>query len=199
MSFFCQLTFRTGPMFPNLPLLFINRTLKDETWARLRLQAHAGQTACLKLGAITIRVSVGTEGLLQRAAADTVDDVTVSLPASVLPLIIESPHEITRHAHIEGSASLADTLAILLQYLRPDVAGWLAPFMGNVLATRSVQVADKLAHNGLQAARLGEDLIYRLLHERLAATPDTQELHSFGDEVTHLSQDLERLEARLRR
>lgn len=185
-------------MLPNLPLLLINRVLRDESWAQRRLKTHAGQTARLELGGITVRVTIDGEGFLQLAAASTADDVTVSLPASAIPLIMDAPHEITRHAHIEGSAALADTLGVLLQHLRPDIAGWLAPFIGDVLAARSVRTAEKAARGGLQIARLGETVIYRLLHEQLRAIPDARELDTFGNEVSRLAQDLEKLEARFR-
>lgn len=186
-------------MLPNLPLLFINRMLRDETWACRRLRAHAGQTARLMIGGVTMRFTIDAEGLLQAASADAGDDVTVSLPQAAIGAILDNPAEITRHAHIDGSAALADTLATLLQHLRPDLAGWLAPFVGDVTAVRATRVAVGITHTGVNIARQGEAAFTGLLQNHLKIAVPGGEFNSWKAEVERLGRDLETLEARLRR
>lgn len=186
-------------MFSNLPLLFINRILRDEVWARKRLAGHAGQTARVEVGNLVLRVTVDTEGLLQPAKAAACDDVSVSLPAAALGVLAENPAEITRHAHIEGSAALADTLATLLQHLRPDLAGWLAPFVGDVMAVRTTRAAHSVARAGISAASQGEAILRGVLQERGPAIVNRREFEEWRSGLEDLRARLEKLEARGRR
>ena len=186
-------------MLPNLPLFFINRTLKGEDWARQRLCSHAGQTARLQIGSLDMRFTVDVDGLLMAAARDATDDVTVSLPASALGVIAENPAEITRYAHIEGSAALADTLATLLQHLRPDLAGWLAPYVGDVLAVRATRTAGIISRTGMAAARQGESVLKGLVQDHLHAATPHAEFDAWKSELEELARRLEKLESRVRR
>lgn len=186
-------------MLPNLPLLFINRMLRDETWACERLRAHAGQTARLAIGGVTLRFTIDADGLLQTAAPDASDDVTVSLPQTAIGAILDNPAEITRHAHIEGSAALADTLATLLQHLRPDLAGWLAPLVGDVAAVRATRLAASITRTGMSTARHGEAVLGSLLQNRLEIAVPREQFDAWKTDVEALGRDLAALEARLRR
>lgn len=186
-------------MLPNLPLFFINRMLRDEDWARQRLLAHSGQTARLELGAFTLRMKIGEDGLLQPADAAAGDDVCVTLPATAFATILEDPSSVTQQAHIEGSAALADTLATLLQHLRPDLAAWLAPLVGDIAAVRASRLAAGASRSGMQAIRHGENLVRGLLQERLQSAVPHAEFDRWKNDVEALNLALASLEARLRR
>lgn len=184
-------------MLPDLPRFFLNRLISSEPWAREALTPHAGQTALLDLGSLILHFTVAEDGLLAAAAADATDTVTVRVPVDALGNLLDAPQELTRHAHIEGSAAFAETLARLLQHLRPDLAAWLAPYTGDVLAVRLAQGTSAVVRAAADSARRGEAFVEHLLREKLDSLPMRTEQEAFQQELTQLAADLDALRLRL--
>ena len=89
----------------------LNHLLGAAPWARSRLQAHAGEVACLRLEALAIRFVITAEGLVAGAADDAPVAVSLHVPASALPRFAMGQFDGAMGAvRIEGNAEFADAL-----------------------------------------------------------------------------------------
>ena len=184
-------------MFADLPLFFINRLLASETWASDLLRPHAGQTAVLELGGFSLRFTVSAEARLHAAAAEASETVSIRVPAEALPDLLDGPENLTRHAHIEGNAAFAETLARLLRHLRPDLAAWLAPQLGDVLATRVARGAHSVGSTALNAGRKLGDATLSLLRDETGVLVSQAEHDAFQQDLADLSAGIEALQKRI--
>jgi ubiquinone biosynthesis accessory factor UbiJ len=184
-------------MLPDLPVFFVNRLLGAQPWATRLLQRHVGQTARLDVGGAQFRVTVLPDGQIKTAAAEEKESVVIIIPAAALACLLDSPEEVIRHTHIEGSAAFADTLGDLLHHLRPDIAAWLAPHLGDVLAVRSANQLHRLGKTTLVFAQHAEEIFGHILHHTPGSLPVHMELQNFQQELGTLANDLETLTARL--
>ncbi len=140
-------------MLEALPLSLINRLLTAEPWAADLLRPHAGQSALLQLGAASLCFTVTEQGALQAAKNRTDVDLILSIAASALPHLFEGPEALRQSAHIEGNARFAESIGLLLQHLRPDLAGHFAPLIGDIAAHRLARGADSLSRYALATGK----------------------------------------------
>ena len=57
-----------------------NHVLAGADWARTRLRLHIGKQACVRIGAWSMHVRVGSEGLLEPGDREAISDVTLGMP-----------------------------------------------------------------------------------------------------------------------
>lgn len=177
----------------------LNHLLAQEPWALAKLAEHAGKTACIDLAVLQIRLHVMADGLLQQAAAETSDNVTLHIKLADLPLILQNPERAFAAVKIVGDAEFASVLALLMQNLHWEAEHDLQKLVGEIAARRMVQGTQQ----GLRQARQGaqkfnENLAEYLLEENpMLVRP--QAVEKFADHVGKLRDDVERLEKRLQR
>ncbi|MDQ7989576.1 MAG: hypothetical protein REI09_08080 [Candidatus Dactylopiibacterium sp.] len=177
-------------MFADLTLALLNRLLAAEPWAGALLRPHAGQTALLELAGWPLRFTVSAEGRLLATAPTVRPDVSIRVPAEALGRLSAGPEALRHAARIEGHAGFAETLATLIEHLRPDLAAWLAPRLGDVLAHRLARGLGQAGRQGLVSGRrLAEAAAERL---RGPSAPLVGR-----DEVARFAALRARLEARL--
>lgn len=184
-------------MFDTLPLSVINRLLAAEAWAAELLRPHAGQSAELNLGGLSLRFTVSEEGTLRAPDANTPMDLQLSIAAGSLMQLFDGPDALRQSAHIEGNARFAETLGLLLQHLRPDLAGHFAPLIGDIAAQRLALTANSL---GRHAMRAGHSLASTALGAFRAPDgllPEQQEMEDFKARLGTLLARLQLLETRL--
>ncbi len=125
----------------------LEHLLRQQSWARERLRAHAGRTIRVVLDTAVpgllprpeLLATVDEEGLLKQADADAVPAVTLHIRPSVdavFEMLREGPQSATRHVRIEGDAALATTLGELARQLRWDAEEDLSRITGDVAARR---------------------------------------------------------------
>jgi len=184
-------------MFADLPLFFINRLLAAEPWAADLLRPHLAQTALLDLAGLQLRFTVGEDIRLHTAAAESENTVSIRVPAEALGTLLEPPENLSQHAHIEGNAAFAEALAKLLKHLRPDLAAWLAPYLGDAVATRATQGLHAASTHALHAGKkLGEALVSQIRDEA-GLVVNRNEYAAFEQDLADLSAGIEALQQRL--
>lgn len=120
----------------------LNRLLQQETWAMAQLSKHSGKTVQLCLGSkISIKAGINSEGLTHTVDSAIQPNVILSIPSenlSQIPLQLrqQDPDKLTQLIHIQGDASLAQTVSYLAQNLRWDTEHTLAKFLGDLVAMR---------------------------------------------------------------
>ncbi|GAB2892043.1 hypothetical protein GCM10027046_21060 [Uliginosibacterium flavum] len=184
-------------MFADLPQFFINRLLAAEAWAAELLRPHVGQTALLELAGARLRFTISDDLRLVSAKDDDATAVTIRVPPEALASLLDGPENLSQHAHIEGNAAFAETLAKLLKHLRPDLAAWLAPYLGDVVASRIAQGAHTLHSSALNAAQKVGNTTLSLIRDEAQLIVSSAEHAAFQQELADLSAGIEALQQRI--
>lgn len=180
-------------MFAELPLTALNRLLASEVWARQLLEPHVGQTAVFEIAGWPLRFTVGEGARLLPAVAGITADVSIRVPVEALGRLSEGPDALRTGARIEGNAGFAETLAKLIQHLRPDLAAWLAPWLGDVLAHRLARSTQALGKAGLETGqRLGAAGL-DILRQNDGPLPSRTEFERFSSGLADLKSRLDKL------
>jgi ubiquinone biosynthesis protein UbiJ len=177
--------------------LFVNHLLAQESWARSKLQKHAGKVACIDLQVFSLRLQISGDGLLQASASEAVADVTIRLQAADLPLIAQNREHAFSYVKIEGDADFANSISHLSQNLRWEAEEDLSKLFGDVAAVRMVSGAKSLLDTVKQAHQnLQENLAEYFLEEQpMLVRPAA--VQGFGAEVNKIRDDTERLMKRI--
>lgn len=192
-------------MLSTIFLSATNHLLAQASWARARLQAHAGRTARLALVPLaTIDFSVSADGHVAEWAGEDAPEVTLRLAVVDLPrLLVDGLESAMRQVRIEGNADFAEALGFVFRHLRWDAEEDLARVFGDIAAHRLVDTAQWLAGEGRRSAeRAGGNLVEYLTEEapllvpRAALPGFAQEVAALRDAVGRLDKRLERLERR---
>jgi len=101
--------------------------------------------------------------------------------------------------HLSGDAELAGQFQKLLSCAKPDIEEELSGIVGDVAAHRLGQFARGLGRWGREARRTMGANIREYLQEENRDTPSRYELDKFNAEVSALRDDVDRIEARLKR
>jgi ubiquinone biosynthesis protein UbiJ len=193
------LFFGSSIMTPSLISAAINHLLAQEAWARKKLAAHAGKTACFDTGIATIKLQAGADGLVQAADTGAVPAVTIRVKPADLPLIVQNRERAFSYVKVEGDAEFANTISRLAQSLRWDAEGDASRVLGDIGGARLTAGARSIL-DGARAARqkLLENLSEYFIEENpMLVRPDA--VADFTDQVNSLRDDAERLAKRIAR
>jgi ubiquinone biosynthesis accessory factor UbiJ len=177
----------------------INHLLAQEAWARAALSAHAGKTALIDMGALTLRFLVSSDGMLSAGDASVAASVTIRLKLSDLPLIAQHRDRAFSYVKIEGDADFANTISQLSKGLRWEVEADLERVTGPVAATRLVGAARSLAGAAVTTHRKLSENVAEYLADEQPVLVRPAMLAELGADVTRLRDDVERAAKRLAR
>ena len=185
-----------------------NRLLQREDWARAALAAHAGRTARINAGPLSLILIVTAAGTLAgggrvagAGAAGSGDDPACALPGVTITLDPQAlagsffePAAALRNVHVEGDAAFAQVLTDVLPRLRPDPAEDLARLFGDATAERMVGAVNaalaQLREAAERLARQGADYLVG----EYAVLVGTREFGQFCSEIKDLQTRIERVE-----
>ncbi|MGC3962614.1 MAG: hypothetical protein QM803_04610 [Rhodocyclaceae bacterium] len=177
----------------------LNRMIERETGARDALREHVSETALLGLGPVVLRFRVTDTALLEVDHNVGEPTVSIEVPSSALAHAFDGPDALARHARVSGDARLAETIAQLLKYLRPDVGALLSPITGDIVANRVERALTSATATTRNTARnLGANL-YEYVSEEAGLVVKRTELESLQDDMARVRDDLARLEKRIER
>ncbi len=172
-----------------------NRLLQREPWACAALAPHAGATARIEAGLVSVFLAVAPGGML--AMGSGTPSVTITLePASLAGSLLD-PAAALRDVRVSGDAAFAQVLTDVLQKLRPDPAEDIARWLGDAPAERIVKTVSaamaQVREAAQRAARQGADY-FVAENPLLLGRPDWE---AFGGELAQLAERLARLEERV--
>ena len=121
----------------------LNHVLRQQSWARDRLRAHAGRTVRMvvrsPLGPVASEARIGTDGTLEVASGLEAPTVTLTLTPSVDALfgvLREGPRGMTGHLKVDGDVMVAAAVGEIAQNLRWDLEEDLSRVVGDPVAHR---------------------------------------------------------------
>jgi len=178
----------------------LNRLLDEESWARERLEPFAGETVEFRAPALpSLRLEITAQGRVLPAESGAEPTLTVVLGPESLPALARGQEHFMHSVHVSGNAKLASEVLMLVRHLRWDPEEDLARIFGDVAAHRMAGAArDFLAWQADSVRRLAESAVDYLVAERRWLVTRAEH-ETLAAAVARLRDDIERLEARLRR
>ena len=176
-----------------------NHLLAPADWARERLTAHAGKSARFELLPARVNLQVGTDGLLQPAAAEAAPAVVIRFQPGALLRTLADREQAWRSAHIEGDTAFAADLSYVAAHLEWDVEEDLSKVFGDIAAHRMAEAGRTAAAWPKQAARSVAQNTGEYLTEEAKLLASPLQVSEFVREVDELRDAAERLEKRIER
>lgn len=176
---------------------FVNHLLAKEKWASAKLQDHANKIANFDLQAISLRVKVGADGMLESAAEGAQADVTIRIKLSDLSQILQQRDKAFSYVKIDGDADLANTISYLSDNLRWEVEEDLSRVVGDLAAVKLVSGAKALTENLKRTQQSVQENLAEYFLEENPMLVRPAAIKGFGEQVTQLRDDVERFMKRL--
>ena len=187
----------------------LEHLLRQQSWARERLRAHAGRSVRVAFdaavpagGAPEFLATIDPEGLLRAAAPGTTADATLRLKPSadaLAALLRDGPQGLSAHLRIEGDVMLAATLGELAQHLRWDAEEDLSRIVGDVAAHRLVRLAGQGFGFLRDLGRRVESTAGQFLGASQGPLAAGRQLDALRRDAVGLDRQLQALEARVAR
>ena len=185
------------PLIPALYIPAINRLLRQNSWALLRLQPFAGKIVRVDAFPLPMLLGIAETGETVAAAADAAPAVTIRLSPGVMLRMAARDAAAWNDVAVEGDAQLAAALNHVARNIRWDIEEDLSHVFGDIAAHRMVETGRKLDSWGRQGAdNLARSLAEYWTEERplIASRADVEQ---FTRDVDSLRDDVARLEKRL--
>lgn len=175
----------------------INHLLAQEPWARDKLVAHKGKTACFDLSILRLAMTVMADGSVSAATESDTPQVTIRVKPEQLPLILQNRERAFSYVTVEGDADFANTISQVSQSLHWEAEEDLSKLFGDIAAAKMVAGAKAALQTAKATQRaLAENVAEYLLEENpMLVRP--QAVMDFGGDVAKLRDDVERLQKRL--
>lgn len=181
----------------------LNRNVAQSAKARALVERLEGRSLSLTLEGTPLAFALRVDGGQVRLSDEHVEaDAELSgTPLALLSLSGAQAEGALRAGavRISGDAEIAQTFRDLLRQARPDVEEELARLVGDVTAHQIGSFARGLAGWGRKAADTLATSVAEYLQEEGRDVPTRIELDEFLHDVDRLRNDVERLDARLRR
>ncbi|RZI43534.1 sterol-binding protein [Herbaspirillum sp. HC18] len=175
----------------------INHLLVREPWAREKLARHAGKVALFDAGIMSLRLKAAADGMVETAAPDEQQNVTIRIRLSDVPQILQNREHAFSYVQIEGDADFANTISQLSETLRWEAEEDLARLIGDAAAVR-VASGVRAAVDAAKATqqKFVENVAEYFLEENpILVRPQT--VAEFSNDVNRLRDDVERLAKRI--
>jgi ubiquinone biosynthesis protein UbiJ len=182
----------------------LNRNIQATTPARELCEKLKGTVVAIRVRdtALTAWFIVHDDSLELTTEAELEPDVLIS--GSILTLASmagESGVRSIRAGSLEltGDPVLADDFQQLLTYAKPDIEEELSGIVGDAAAHRIGEFARGVSNWGREARSTMGDNIREYLQEESRDVPSRYEVDRFAKNVSDLRDDVDRLEARIKR
>ncbi|MGH8750653.1 MAG: ubiquinone biosynthesis accessory factor UbiJ, partial [Burkholderiales bacterium] len=177
----------------------LNHLLRGASWARERLQAHAGKTARFLLPPFVFSLSITDSGETKTAGNDAAIAAQFTLTLPLLPRLLMHDEAAYKEITIEGDTDFAGAIAYVARNLRWDAAEDLSRYTGDIAAERMVRAAQGLRLWGQQSFDSLARAFSEYWTEEQPLIAKTIHVRQFVADVDALRDDVERLEKRLQK
>ncbi len=182
----------------------LNHVLRQQSWARDRLRAHAGRTVRMvvasPLGPVSSDARIAEDGTLELAAAVTQPTVTLTLEPSLdafFGALREGPRGLSGHLRVDGDVMVAAAVGEIAQHLRWDAEEDLSRVVGDPVAHRIGETARTGLRQARDARERVESGIRRFLVDEDRQLVGREALTTLSDAIRSLEEAVGRLEARV--
>ena len=176
-----------------------NHVLAGADWATTRLRPHIGKQACVRIGAWSMHVRVGSEGLLEPGDREAISDVTLGMPPQAAARWLVEREAAIRTVQVTGDADFAEALSFVAANVRWDFEEDLSRVTGDAVANRFGELVRAFGRWRREAAASVRANIAEYLTEEKAVLPTRLQAEAFLEAVDEVRDAAERLDKRIAR
>ena len=185
-----------------IPLAFtslVNHLLRQQSWARDRLAAHAGGRLCLRAWPLFADMNflINGDGLIAADKDATPPDLLVTLKPAAIPLVLSRHPDAMKHLELAGNAGLASAVQDLFARLEWDVEEDLSLLVGDIAANRIARTAREFLAWRREAFQRTAQNVAEYLTEENPLVARRAEFNQFRLDAQALESELGRVQARL--
>ena len=185
-------------MLESVAIAPLNRLLRQESWARIRLEPYAGKTIRFCLPPLPdLILTIQPSGELSSAEKAIAEDAVVMLTPSLLPRLLACDEQAYREFQASGDRDLAEQIVRTVSNLHWDAEQELSVLVGDILARRIVRSGKNLIHWHAEAFRNVLQAANEYLTEERQLLEKPVNLHNFIGEVKALQEKTACLEKRV--
>lgn len=184
-------------MLPSLIFTALSHVLNGESWARKRLQPHAGKTIQFAIFSssdlVALIQSDGTIAAIPFSNTTATADTSLTIPPSLLLRLIAHDAGAIQEVNADGDKRLADELLTIIRSLHWDIEHDLSPFLGDILAHRLTQAGQILFRWQSQSfLNVSQAMIEYLSEEKSILSNQASidhfaaEINALNDQITYL-------------
>jgi len=188
-----------NPLLPHPATRALNHVLRSAPLAMERLSRHAGRTAAVHVGPLTLAFTVQTTGEVTAAVPGAARDLDVRVSPFLLPRLAAREPAAFDEIEMQGDAALAEEVRFLARNLTWDVEEDLSRVTGDVAAHRIVGGARALGAWSADASLRVAQGAAEYWTEEQPLIASRVKLDDFAREVQALEARLAALEARVKR
>ncbi len=185
-------------MLTSIAIAPINHVIHGESWASKRLQSYAGKIVRIHVfPLIDFTFTIQDDGQISTIPDGTATDVSLSLPASMLPFLLTKNEDIYNNIKTSGEDAIAKELIDIGKHLRWDVAQDLSKVIGDIPANRVVQAGKTMVDWHKQYINNISEMLAEYCLEEQPVLAKTLPITHFKKEVARLQKDTTHLEQRI--
>ncbi|MEO7402923.1 MAG: SCP2 sterol-binding domain-containing protein [Burkholderiales bacterium] len=185
-------------MIQSVALSAVNHLLRQDAWASERLRAFAGKTITVTIEPLaTLSLRIRADGLLERGAPDAAPDLSVTVAAAAVPILLTDQRALLSRARIDGDAAFASAVQEVAGEVRWDAEDDLARLIGDVAAHRVATTGAALASWQREAAGRAARNVAEYATEEAHIVASTQDLTRLTHAATDLARAVDALDARI--
>lgn len=177
----------------------LNHLLRGESWARQRLETHAGKTARFLVPPFSLALTVTENGEAKPAGDAATAEVQFTVSPALLARLFARDEAAYQEVRIEGDTDFAGAIAHVAKNLRWDAAEDLSRIVGDIAAQRIVNTAKSFNNWGKQSLDSLALSLTEYWTEEQPLIAKTIDVKKFVVRVDALRDDVERLEKRLKK
>ena len=182
----------------------LNHVLRQQSWARDRLRAHAGRTIRMvvasPLGPVSSDARIAEDGTLELAASVAQPTVVLTLEPSLDALfgaLREGPRGLSGHLRVDGDVMVAAAVGEIAQHLRWDAEEDLSKVVGDPVAHRIGETARAGLRQAQDVRERVETGVRRFLVDEDRQLVGREALVTLAAAIRSLEEAVGRLEARI--
>ena len=186
-------------MLPPIAISAINRLLRQNSWALVRLQPFTKKIVHADCFPLSLHLAITEDGTVSTADATAAPDVSLRLTPGLLLRLAARDATVWSEINVEGEPQLAAALHHVARNIRWDVEEDLSRVFGDIVAHRMVKsgrTVDTWARQG--ADNLARSFAEYWTEEQplIASRADVAQ---FNRDIDTLRDDVARLEKRIER
>jgi ubiquinone biosynthesis protein UbiJ len=175
--------------------IILNHVLSQNDWMSTRLKKFHNKTILIKISELSIYFSVNKKGLLEHISHVKNPDASISMP--IKSLINQIIHKENKDITIKGDIDLAKEVSEILKKIKWDVEEDLSKIIGDVAANRVGILGEKVLNESKKITISIAEAFKEYWEEEKPLIAKKTRVHQFLVEIDNISEDVERIEAKI--
>ncbi len=182
-------------MIAKIKFKLINHLLGQNDWMQTKLKPYSGKLISLEIDSLIIKLVVNDQGQLILSEANGSPDASIQMSLTSFIQLVTQKKKMG--ITVKGNLDFAHDFSIVIQSLQWDIEDDLSRFIGDIPATELTKIGKVfLKHSKNNIRNLAENFI-EFWQEENKILSKTNDLNDFYRQVDKLTEDVDRVEAKI--